>query len=143
VPHQPEDERGGGHPVRRRADGEGISAGHVPGRVGGGAADRAGESDYRKETLDHLLNLDTDQAPDAQLDPAAPTLNVKMAGFGGQGVLSMGVVLARAACNAGKFVSWYPSYGPEQRGGTANCAVVISGQPIGSPMVTKRTCWWR
>ncbi len=69
------------------------------------------------------------------LDPAAPTFNVKMAGFGGQGVLSMGVILARAACGAGKFVSWYPSYGPEQRGGTANCAVVISGQPIGSPVI--------
>ena len=60
-----------------------------------------------------------------------------MAGFGGQGVLSMGVILARAACGAGKFTSWYPSYGPEQRGGTANCGVVISGQPIGSPMVTR------
>lgn len=94
-------------------------------------------SDYRKATLDHLLNLDTDQAPDARLDPAAKSVNVKMAGFGGQGVLSMGVVLARAVCNAGKFVSWYPSYGPEQRGGTANCAVVISGQPIGSPVVTE------
>jgi 2-oxoisovalerate ferredoxin oxidoreductase beta subunit len=93
------------------------------------------ESDYRKETLDHLLHLDTDRAPDAILDPAAPTLNVKMAGFGGQGVLSMGVILARAACGAGKFVSWYPSYGPEQRGGTANCAVVVSGKPVGSPVV--------
>lgn len=95
------------------------------------------ESDYRKETLDRMLHLDTDRAPDAQLDPAAPTLNVKMAGFGGQGVLSMGVVLARAACGAGKFTSWYPSYGPEQRGGTANCGVVISGRPVGTPMVTE------
>ena len=95
------------------------------------------ESDYRKETLDRMLHLDTDRAPDAQLDPAAPTLNVKMAGFGGQGVLSMGVVLARAACAAGKFTSWYPSYGPEQRGGTANCGVVISGRPVGTPMVTE------
>ncbi len=94
------------------------------------------ESDYRKETLDHLLGLDTDRSPDAKLDPAAPTFSVKMAGFGGQGVLSMGVMLARAACGAGKFVSWYPSYGPEQRGGTANCGVVISGSPIGSPMVS-------
>ncbi|NCA82120.1 MAG: ketoisovalerate oxidoreductase [Opitutae bacterium] len=94
-------------------------------------------SDYRKETLDHLLGLDADQAPDAQLDPSAPTHAVKMAGFGGQGVLSMGVVLARAACGAGQFVSWYPSYGPEQRGGTANCGVVISGSPIGSPVVTE------
>ncbi len=95
------------------------------------------ESDYRKETLDRLLHLDTDQAPDAKLDPGAPTFNVKMAGFGGQGVLSMGVILARTACAAGKFVSWYPSYGPEQRGGTANCGVVISGRPVGTPMVTE------
>ena len=94
------------------------------------------ESDYRKETLDHLLGLDTDRSPDAKLDLTAPTFSVKMAGFGGQGVLSMGVMLARAACGAGKFVSWYPSYGPEQRGGTANCGVVISGSPIGSPMVS-------
>lgn len=93
------------------------------------------ESDYRKETLDHLLNLDTDQAPDAVPDPEAPTLNVKMAGFGGQGVLSLGVILARAACAGGRFVSWYPSYGPEQRGGTANCGVVISGLPVGTPVV--------
>lgn len=93
------------------------------------------ESDYRKETLDRLMHLDVDHAPEAALDPSAPTWNVKMAGFGGQGVLSMGVILARAACGAGKFVSWYPSYGPEQRGGTANCAVVVSGQPIGSPVV--------
>lgn len=93
------------------------------------------ESDYRKESLDRLLNLDTDRAPDAKPDPAAPTFAVKVAGFGGQGVLSMGAMLARAACGAGKFVSWYPSYGPEQRGGTANCGVVISGRPIGSPVV--------
>jgi 2-oxoisovalerate ferredoxin oxidoreductase beta subunit len=93
------------------------------------------QSDYRKETLDHLLNLDTDRSPDATPDPAAPTFRLKMAGFGGQGVLSMGLILARAACGAGKFVSWYPSYGPEKRGGTANCAVVVSGHPIGSPVV--------
>lgn len=94
------------------------------------------ESDYRKETLDRLLGLDTERAPDAVLNPTAPTVSIKMAGFGGQGVLSMGVILTRAACQAGKFVSWYPSYGPEQRGGTANCGVVMSGQPIGTPMVS-------
>ena len=94
-------------------------------------------SDYRRETLDHLLGLDVDRAPDAKLDAGAPTFRLKLAGFGGQGVLSMGVMVARAACNAAKFVSWYPSYGPEQRGGTANCAVVVSGQPIGSPVVTE------
>ena len=54
------------------------------------------ESDYRKETLDRLLGLDTERAPDAVLNPTAPTVSIKMAGFGGQGVLSMGVILTRA-----------------------------------------------
>ena len=91
---------------------------------------------YDKATLDKIFGLDTDFAPDATVDASAPTHALKMAGFGGQGVLSMGIILARAACTAGKFVSWYPSYGPEQRGGTANCAVVVSGHPIGSPAVS-------
>ncbi len=59
------------------------------------------------------------------------------AGFGGQGVMSMGMVLAHAAMEEGKQVSWLPSYGPEQRGGTANCMVVISDRPVGSPLVTE------
>ncbi|WNY26024.1 2-oxoacid:acceptor oxidoreductase family protein [Methanolapillus millepedarum] len=60
---------------------------------------------------------------------------IKIAGFGGQGVLSMGIILAEAGCAGGKNVSWYPSYGPEQRGGTSNCSVVLSKDPIGSPVV--------
>ncbi|MBR4252383.1 MAG: 2-oxoacid:acceptor oxidoreductase family protein [Kiritimatiellae bacterium] len=91
--------------------------------------------DYSKSTLDKLFKLDTDFAPDAVRDDAAPVFGAKMSGFGGQGVLSMGIILARAACSAGKYVSWYPSYGPEQRGGTANCGVVVSGRPVGSPVV--------
>ncbi len=59
------------------------------------------------------------------------------AGFGGQGVLSMGKLLAYAAMLAGKEVSWCPSYGPEMRGGTANCTVVVSDEPVASPMVSK------
>jgi len=59
------------------------------------------------------------------------------AGFGGQGVLSMGKLLAYAAMKEGKEVSWMPSYGPEMRGGTANCIVNISDKPISSPVVTK------
>lgn len=94
-------------------------------------------STYEKDALDRIMNLHVEQAPDAQLDPTVRPMNVKMAGFGGQGVLSMGVILTRAACQGGRFVSWYPSYGPEQRGGTANCAVVISGEPIGSPVVSE------
>lgn len=63
-------------------------------------------------------------------------LETIFAGFGGQGVMSMGMVLAHAAMEEGRQVSWLPSYGPEQRGGTANCMVVISDRPIGSPLVT-------
>jgi 2-oxoglutarate ferredoxin oxidoreductase subunit gamma len=58
------------------------------------------------------------------------------AGFGGQGVLSMGTLLAYAAMKEGKEISWMPSYGPEMRGGTANCIVNISDQPISSPIVS-------
>ena len=57
------------------------------------------------------------------------------AGFGGQGMLLIGKFLAMANMLDGKHVSWLPSYGPEMRGGTANCSVVISDEPIGSPMV--------
>lgn len=57
-----------------------------------------------------------------------------IAGFGGQGVMSMGQILAYAGMFDGKEVSWLPSYGPEQRGGTANVSVVISDEPVGSPV---------
>lgn len=60
-----------------------------------------------------------------------------IAGFGGQGVLLIGQLLAKAAMHDGMNVSWMPSYGPEMRGGEANCAVVISDEPIGSPLVTE------
>lgn len=59
------------------------------------------------------------------------------AGFGGQGVLSMGKLLAYAAMKEGKEISWMPSYGPEMRGGTANCIVNISDQQISSPIVNE------
>ncbi|HET9589385.1 MAG TPA: 2-oxoacid:acceptor oxidoreductase family protein [Anaerolineales bacterium] len=58
-----------------------------------------------------------------------------IAGFGGQGVLFGGQVLAYAAMDAGKEVTWIPSYGPEMRGGTANCTVIIADDEIGSPLV--------
>ncbi|MDR1620373.1 MAG: 2-oxoacid:acceptor oxidoreductase family protein [Clostridiales bacterium] len=61
------------------------------------------------------------------------------AGFGGQGVLLMGQLLAYAGMLEGKYVSWLPAYGPEMRGGTANCSVNISDEPIGSPVVSKAT----
>jgi 2-oxoglutarate ferredoxin oxidoreductase subunit gamma len=65
------------------------------------------------------------------------THEILFAGFGGQGVLSMGMTLASAGMAEGKEVSWMPSYGPEMRGGTANCIVIISATPVSSPIVTK------
>jgi len=59
------------------------------------------------------------------------------AGFGGQGVLFTGQLLTYAAMDEGREVTWIPSYGPEMRGGTANCTVVISDEEIGSPMVSE------
>lgn len=58
-----------------------------------------------------------------------------IAGFGGQGVLSMGKILAYAALTSDLEVTWMPSYGPEQRGGTANVTVILSDEPISSPIV--------
>ena len=63
------------------------------------------------------------------------TKKVFVAGFGGQGVLLMGQLIAYAGMVMGKEVSWMPSYGPEMRGGSANCSVVVSDEPVGSPRV--------
>ena len=63
--------------------------------------------------------------------------SIVIAGFGGQGVLFAGLVLAHAGMNAGLNVTWWPSYGPEMRGGTANSTVVISRQEIGAPIVAR------
>lgn len=61
---------------------------------------------------------------------------ILLSGFGGQGILFAGKQLVSAGMNAGKEVSWLPSYGPEMRGGTCNCSVNIEEEPIGSPLVT-------
>ncbi|MDD2763498.1 MAG: 2-oxoacid:acceptor oxidoreductase family protein [Opitutaceae bacterium] len=63
-----------------------------------------------------------------------------IAGFGGQGVLMIGKLLAHAGMMEGKNVTWLPAYGPEMRGGTANCNVIISDGIIGAPIVTEATC---
>ena len=59
-----------------------------------------------------------------------------IAGFGGQGVLSMGKILAYAGLMEGKEVTWMPAYGPEQRGGTANVTVIVSDDPVSSPILS-------
>ncbi|MBQ4245033.1 MAG: 2-oxoacid:acceptor oxidoreductase family protein [Clostridia bacterium] len=63
------------------------------------------------------------------------TNRILIAGFGGQGILFAGKVLAYKGLVEGKQLSWLPSYGPEMRGGTANCNVIISDEPVGSPIV--------
>ena len=63
------------------------------------------------------------------------TSKILIAGFGGQGILFAGKVLAYKGLVEGKQLSWLPSYGPEMRGGTANCNVIISDEPVGSPIV--------
>ena len=64
------------------------------------------------------------------------TNEILIAGFGGQGVLFAGKILAYCGLMDNKELSWLPSYGPEMRGGTANCSVIISDTPVGSPIIT-------
>ncbi len=65
----------------------------------------------------------------------AEPLNILLAGFGGQGILFAGKLIAYAGLIENRELSWLPSYGPEMRGGTANCSVCLSDEPIGSPLV--------
>jgi 2-oxoglutarate ferredoxin oxidoreductase subunit gamma len=65
------------------------------------------------------------------------TEEIIIAGFGGQGVLSLGQILCYSGVEENKEVSWMPSYGPEMRGGTANCIVILSDEPVSSPIVSK------
>jgi 2-oxoglutarate ferredoxin oxidoreductase subunit gamma len=65
------------------------------------------------------------------------TQQIIIAGFGGQGVMSLGQMLCYSGMQEGQEVSWLPSYGPEMRGGTANCQVIISDQEVASPIVSK------
>ena len=64
-----------------------------------------------------------------------PDLTLLLAGFGGQGLLFAGKVTAYAGLLEGREISWLPSYGPEMRGGTCNCSVTLSDDPIGSPLI--------
>ena len=73
----------------------------------------------------------------AKTDEKAFYEDIVMAGFGGQGLMFIGKLLAYSAMKEGKHVTWIPSYGPEMRGGTANCTVVISSEEIGSPVTPR------
>jgi 2-oxoisovalerate ferredoxin oxidoreductase beta subunit len=78
---------------------------------------------------------DGERTPEAVDDPSFSEKRFKFAGYGGQGVLSLGLCIAEAARLERRHTLWFPSYGPEQRGGSANCSVVVSGTPIGAPTV--------
>lgn len=93
------------------------------------------ESDFTREKLDEMFNVSRSEDSGYEDNPDLEPVSIKISGFGGQGVLSAGLTIAEAACSEGKHVSWYPSYGPEQRGGNSNCSIVISGETIGTPVV--------
>jgi 2-oxoisovalerate ferredoxin oxidoreductase beta subunit len=92
------------------------------------------------EELPRILGVADEQVPEghstAKSRAEAVDLHVRVAGFGGQGVLLLGEVLAEAGLDAGLEVSWLPSYGPEMRSGTSNCHIRLSNQAIDSPLVT-------
>lgn len=81
------------------------------------------------------LFAEKDAVPAAETDASFAERRFKFAGYGGQGILSLGLTVAEAARLERRHTLWFPSYGPEQRGGSANCSVVVSGTPIGSPTV--------
>ena len=94
------------------------------------------------DKIPRILGVATEDLPEGNviaLDHAREELDlrVRVAGFGGQGVLLLGEVLAEAGLDAGLEGSWLPSYGPEIRSGTSNCHVRLAGQPIDSPLVTE------
>lgn len=87
--------------------------------------------------LPRILGLESgDGAAHPTAPPQPMDLRIRIAGFGGQGVLMLGEVLAEAGLRAGYHVSWLPSYGPEMRSGTSNCHVRIGSEPVDSPLVT-------
>ena len=96
----------------------------------------------QNEDLHDILNLETadvDSEKIRQYQDKPINEEIKVAGFGGQGVLSLGTVLSEMGMRHNYEVSWLPSYGPEMRGGTANCSVKISNKKIGSPLVANPT----
>jgi len=90
------------------------------------------------DRIPQILGVDNESLPEGNpvAVEKAVDLRVRVAGFGGQGVLLLGEVLAEAGLDAGLEVSWLPSYGPEMRSGTSNCHVRLTRQVIDSPMVT-------
>jgi 2-oxoisovalerate ferredoxin oxidoreductase beta subunit len=89
------------------------------------------------EQLPRILGIEDGTDGDASPAPPKLDLRIKVAGFGGQGVLMLGEVLAEAGLESGYHVSWLPSYGPEMRSGTSNCHVRIGSDEVDSPLVSR------
>jgi 2-oxoisovalerate ferredoxin oxidoreductase beta subunit len=108
-------------------------------RTGDAAARQAAVAEPPCEDVPRILGLNdgNGSTPPVRAAGRAIELAVKVAGFGGQGVLLLGQVLAEAGLAAGLQISWLPSYGPEMRSGTSNCHVRISARPIASPLVSR------
>jgi len=97
---------------------------------------------FSTENIKEKLDIPLGKEKVEKVEPPAPEFSnprIIAAGFGGQGVLMLGLGIAQAGMQAGYQVSWIPSYGPEMRGGTANCHVNLSTRRIGSPLVSKPT----
>ncbi len=94
---------------------------------------------FDKAIVEDILFPEDGHIPSATASPETTNfvLKIRCAGFGGQGILSLGLMIAEAAHQEGFEVTWLPSYGPEMRGGTANCSIVISSHKIASPVIEK------
>ena len=142
LPDHLEDDAGGGAALGARCDGEDLPAGRVlrPHERSGCNARVCSPSLRRRSTnfraFSALPRRICPKATPRRLRGQEIDLEVRIAGFGGQGVLLLGEVLAEAGLDAGLEVSWLPSYGPEMRSGTSNCHVRLSRQTIDSPLVT-------
>ncbi len=104
------------------------------GNMDEGAWDRTSEPFQPEKVNNYLEKM---KSPFDQPDPVdlKEPLQCKFAGFGGQGILTLGLFLSQVGMRAGHQVSWFPAYGPEMRGGTANCSVNIASTRIGTPLV--------
>ena len=93
----------------------------------------------KKKGADELSLSDDPSWNPADIDPRFRNPRIKAAGFGGQGILFLGALIAETGMIAGRAVSWLPSYGPEMRGGAAHCHVILSESGVDSPLVTRAT----
>lgn len=96
--------------------------------------------EYAPEKLKELLDItakDYGVPEKTEISEAYRNPHIKVAGFGGQGILLLGIALAESGMEQNYHVSWLPSYGPEMRGGTANCHVIISEEEVASPFVSE------